>query len=198
MAFDLSRSYVTRLEELQWGRLNSIYAEMESKGRELLVDAGVPSEDMQFIRSADMRYVGQGFEITVSLPGGEYDQESLEEFRRAFEKEYEGVYQRLCPEIPIESVNWRLTATGPRPEIPAGSWWPTGKSLAKALKGKRHAFIPAAGKYKEVPVYDRYRLPVGAEIEGPAIVEEKESTLVMNGPGRAWVDELGNVVVSLG
>ncbi len=198
MAFDLSRSYITRLKELQWGRLNSIYAEMESKGRELLVDAGVPSEDMQFIRSADMRYVGQGFEISVSLPGGEYGQESLEEFRRAFEKEYEGVYQRLCPEIPIESVNWRLTATGLRPEIPGGSWWPTGLSLAKALKGKRPAYLPVVGKYKEVPVYDRYRLRVGAEIEGPAIVEERESTLVMNGPGRAWVDELGNVVVSLG
>ena len=198
MAFDLSRSYITRLEELRWERLNSIYAEMESKGRELLLDAGVSVEDMQFICSADMRYVGQGFEIGVSLPGGEYDGENLEEFRRAFEEEYEGVYQRLCPEIPIESVNWRLTATGPRPEVHAGSWWPTGTSLAKALKGKRPAYLPAAGTFKEVPVYDRYHLPVGAEIGGPAIVEERESTLVMNGPGRARVDELGNVVVYLG
>jgi N-methylhydantoinase A len=198
MSFDLSRSYITRLEELQWERLNSIYSQMESKGRELLLDAGVASEDMRFMRSADMRYVGQGFEVSVLLPGGEFDQESLENFLCAFEKEYQRIYQRLCPEIPIECVNWRLVATGPRPEIRAGTWWSAGASLSEALKGRRRVYLPAAGKYGEVPVYDRYRLPVDAEIEGPAIVEERESTLVMNGPGRARVDESGNMVVHLG
>ena len=198
MSFDLSRSYITRLEELQWERLNSIYSEMESKGRKLLLDAGVALEDMRFMRSADMRYVGQGFEVSVLLPGGEFNQESLEDFLRAFEKEYQRIYQRLCPEIPIECVNWRLVATGPRPEIRAGTWWSTVASLSEALKGRRRVYLPATGEYGEVPVYDRYRLPVDAEIEGPAIVEERESTLVMNGPGRARVDESGNMVVHLG
>jgi N-methylhydantoinase A len=66
------------------------------------------------------------------------------------------------------------------------------------LKGRRRVYLPAGEKYEEVPVYDRYRLPAGIEIEGPAIVEEKESTLVMNGPGTARVDESGNLVVRLG
>jgi N-methylhydantoinase A len=198
MSFDLSRSYITRLEELQWKRLNSIYAEMEAKGRELLLEAGVALKEMQFLRSADMRYVGQGFEITVSLPGGEYGPGHLEEIRRAFEGEYQRIYQRLCPEIPIESVNWRLAATGPCPEIAAGTWWSKGASLSEALKGRRRVYLPAAGKFEAVPVYDRYRLPAGVAIEGPAIVEEKESTLVMNGPGSARVDESGNLVVRLG
>jgi N-methylhydantoinase A len=198
MSFDLSRSYVTRLEELKWERLNSIYSELESKGRELLLDAGVALEDMRFMRSADMRYVGQGFEVSVLLPGGEFNRESLEDFLCAFEKEYQRIYQRLCPEIPVECVNWRLVATGPRPEIRAGTWWSAGASLSEALKGRRGVYLPAAGKYGEVPVYDRYRLPVDAEIEGPAIVEERESTLIMNGPGRARVDESGNMVVHLG
>jgi N-methylhydantoinase A len=197
MAFDLSRSYVERLDELQWERLNSIYAEMEAKGCELLLDAGVPREDMEFIRSADMRYVGQGFEISLSLPGGQFNHKSLENFRLTFEEEYRGLYQRLCPDIPIEGVNWRLTATGPRPEIEMGIWWSPGMNLSKALKGHRRAYLPAAGSFTEVPVYDRYHLPVGAEIEGPAIVEERESTLVMNGPGLARVDEFGNVVIRL-
>lgn len=197
MAFDLSRSYIVRLEELFWERLNSIYTEMEARGRQLLLDAGVAPEDVQFMRSADMRYVGQGFEIGVSLPRGEFDRESLEDFRCAFEKQYRSIYQRLCPEIPIESVNWRLTATGPQPEIGEVKWWSPGVSLALALKGERRAYLPAEGTYAEVPVYDRYLLPVGAEIEGPAIVEERESTLVINGPGQAQVDEFGNVVVRL-
>ena len=71
MSFDLGLSYISRLEELSWERLNSVYAALETKGRELLVDAGVALADMQFIRSADMRYAGQGFEISVGLPGGD-------------------------------------------------------------------------------------------------------------------------------
>ena len=198
MSFDLSRSYIARLESFQWDRLNSIYAEMEAKGRELLLEAGVAREEMEFLRSSDMRYVGQGFEITVSLPGGEYGPKHLGKIRRAFEEEYQRIYQRLCPEIPIESVNWRLAATGPRPEVLAGTWWSKGANLSEALKGRRMVYLPAAGKYEEVPVYDRYRLPIGVEIDGPAIVEERESTLVMSGPGTARVDESGNLVVRLG
>ena len=70
MAFDLSRSYVTRLEDIQWDRLNSLYADMETKGRDFLLEAGVASADVKFIRSADMRYVGQGFEVSVPVSGG--------------------------------------------------------------------------------------------------------------------------------
>jgi N-methylhydantoinase A len=197
MSFDLSQSYIARLEELQWERLNSIYSELETKGREHLTDAGVALSAMRFIRSADMRYAGQGFEISVGLPGGDYGPGQRDEFQRAFEKEYQGLYQRLCPEIPIEAVNWRLTATGPRPEISEWTWWSKGVSLAEALKGRRRVYLPGPARYDEVPVYDRYRLPVGVEIGGPAIVEERESTLVMNGPGTAWVDPAGNLMVRL-
>ncbi len=197
MAFDLGLSFISRLEELPWERLNSIYAALEAKGRELLLDAGVSLPEMRFIRSADMRYAGQGFEISVALPGGGYSQENGQEFRRAFEKEYLDIYQRLCPEIPIEGVNWRLVATGPRPQIGTGTWWSKEASLAAALKGKRPIYLPGKGRYEEVSVYDRYRLPVNVKIDGPAVVEEKESTMVMNGPATAWVDPSGSLVVRL-
>jgi N-methylhydantoinase A len=197
MSFDLSRSYITRLEELQWERLNSIYAELEARGRELLLDAGVSLPDMRFIRSADMRYAGQGFEISVVLPAGPYGPGQLEDFRRAFEKEYQGIYQRLCPEISIEGVNWRLVATGPSPQIGAGTWWSKGGSLGEALKGKRRIYLPGPGRYETAPVYDRYRLPVGVKFDGPAVVEERESTLVMNGPATAWVEPSGSLMVRM-
>lgn len=197
MSFDLSRSYITRLEELQWERLNSIYAELEARGRQLLLEAGVLSTDIQFIRSADMRYAGQGFEISVGLPGGEYGPGQLAEFRRSFEKKYLDIYQRLCPDISIEGVNWRLAATGPRPQIGVGTWWSKGGTLGEALKGKRRLYLPGSGKYDEVPVYDRYLLPVGVQIDSPAIVEERESTVVMNGPGKAWVDPSGGLMVPM-
>ena len=198
MAFDLSRSYVVRLEALQWDRLNAIYADMEYRGRNLLLDAGVSPEAVRFIRSAEMRYIGQGFEVGVTLPGGEYDQGSAEGLRRGFENNYRGIYRRLCENIPIECVNWRLTATGPSPDIGAIQWWSTESSCNGALKGHRRAYLPEAGRFGQVPVYDRYRLSVGTETEGPAIVEERESTLVINGPGKVRVDEFGNIILTIG
>lgn len=197
MSFELSRSYISRLEELSWERLNALFTEMEEKGEELLREAGVPVKDMQFIRTADMRYAGQGFEISVPLPRSAYGPRHGEKFKSLFEKEYQNIYQRLCPDIPIEGVNWRLLATGPRPEIRANSWWAKGEKIEEAIKGKRRIFIPEVGGYEEVLIYDRYRLPLGVKIEGPAVIEERESTIVMNGPGSAWVDSSGCVILSL-
>jgi N-methylhydantoinase A len=197
MSFDLSRSYVTRLEDLKWDRLNAIYAEMESSGRTLLLEAGVEPNQIRFIRSADMRYVGQGFEIGVSLPEGNFSPDNAETIQKMFEKKYESIYQRLCEDISIECVNWRVTATGPKPDIDTIQWGASNNTPSEPLKGKRNAYLPDKGDYAELPVYDRYALTVGAKIEGPAIVEERESTLVMNGPAKARVDEFGNIIVQV-
>ena len=197
MAFDLSRSYVTRLENIRWDHLQSLYADMEEKGRQLVLEAGVAAADVRFIRSADMRYVGQGFEINVPISAGAFAPRSRQVFRSAFEKSYRGIYQRLCEDIPIETVNWRLTATGPLPDIRAVQWWSADASRDKPFKGMRKAYLPETGAFVEMPVYDRYRLAAGSEIEGPAIVEERESTLVINGPGSARIDAFGNIIVHL-
>jgi N-methylhydantoinase A/oxoprolinase/acetone carboxylase beta subunit len=197
MAFDLSRSYISRIRDIQLQQLNTIYAEMETNGRRLLLQAGVPDKDIRFIRTADMRYMGQGFDINVPLPNGEFQLKHLEVFRSAFDKEYRRIYQRLCEDIDIECVNWRLTATGPHPKMSA-RWESFEEQGTEVLKGTRKAYLPGQNGYAQIPVYDRYRLPVGAAIEGPAIIEERESTLVMNGPGIARIDPDGNVMVQLG
>jgi N-methylhydantoinase A len=197
MSFDLSRSYVTRLADIAWNRLNAIYDEMETTGRSLLIDAGVADKDIRFIRSADMRYVGQGFEVNVPLPEGDFSSGSAAAFRQTFEKNYQNIYQRVCEDISIEGVNWRVTATGPHPNISAIQWWSEDRVKSNPLKEKRKAYLPNTGEYVDIPVYDRYALSEGSEIEGPAIVEEQESTLVINGPGRAAVDEFSNIVVQM-
>ena len=198
MAFDLSRSYVTRLEDIEWDRLNSLYEDMETKGRAYLLETGVAPADIEFIRSADMRYVGQGFEVNVPISDQTFTADNRLTFQTAFEKCYQGIYQRLCDDIAIEGVNWRLTATGPHPDVRAIKWWSALASPKKALKGTRKAYLPETGAFIKMPVYDRYQLVVGSEIDGPAIVEERESTLVINGPGKARIDEFGNIILTIG
>jgi N-methylhydantoinase A len=145
-----------------------------------------------------MRYIGQGFEVSVPISAEPFTPESRAAFQAAFENCYQDIYQRLCEDIAIEGVSWRLTATGPDPDIQAIQWWKAVVQTGKALKGHRKAYLPESGEFVEMPVYDRYQLAIGSEIEGPAIVEERESTLVINGPGTARIDDFGNIILTIG
>jgi N-methylhydantoinase A len=85
--------------------------------------------------------------------------------------------------VPVEALNWRVTVAGPAPALDVGGGGATGGSAAAAaVKGQRPAFFPETSGYVPTPVYDRYALGPGAELAGPAIVEERESTTVL-GPG---------------
>ena len=95
--------------------LDRLYADMEERGRDLLTAAGMEGE-MTLSRSADMRYLHQGFEIRVPLPAGRLTTDDLPALRRAFTEEYERLYKRLNPGVEVEVVNWRSVASGPQPQ----------------------------------------------------------------------------------
>ena len=110
--------------------------------------------------------------------------------RGAFESRYRELYGHEGPDVPIEVLNWRVVSSGPRPRFRLGG----GRhETGEPLKGERDAFFP--GGRRAARVFDRYALGPGTEIEGPAIVEERESTLVVP-PGRtaAVTPELAVVV----
>ena len=194
LAFDFVRSAYGRLDELEWTFVNALLDEMASEGRALLERAGVAAEGISFARSADMRYIGQGHEVPVPLPDGVLTRDHLARVRAAFERTYQARYGRVGPNVSLEVVNWRLSASGPRPALhprpPAAA-----SDRRAALKGARMAYFPEHGRYVDTPVYDRYALVAGETIRGPAIVEERESTLVIGARGRARVDEPLNVIV---
>jgi N-methylhydantoinase A len=125
-----------------------------------------------------MRYVGQGHEVRVPLPEGELRRS--EALLELFEREYERLYGRRGPDVPVEAINWRVVSAGPRPDLELTAVAVDASS--RPPEARRAAYFPALGGYVETPVYDRYALRPGARLAGPAIVEERESTLVV-GPG---------------
>jgi N-methylhydantoinase A len=149
---------------------------------------------IQYQRTADMRYVGQGHEVSVPLPNGVLDEKHLPQITAGFEDIYRGLYGRKGPDVPLEVINWRVIASGPRPEmnfkLPRKS-----SGGAEARKGSRRAYFPDSGDWVEAAVYDRYALSPGMALNGPAIVEERESTLIIGARGRGRVDERLNVIV---
>ncbi|MBI2361385.1 MAG: hydantoinase/oxoprolinase family protein [Deltaproteobacteria bacterium] len=194
LAFDFVRSAYSRLDNLQWQSVNGLLAEMAQEGRAILEGSGLAEAEISYERSAEMRFVGQGHEVSVPLPNGVLAEEHLPEIASTFEQVYRALYGRKGPDVPLEVINWRVVASGPRADT--DSYLAEGSSHGgRILKGKRPAYFPELGRYVDTPVYDRYALKPGEVFAGPAIVEERESTLVIGARGRAEVDEWLNVVV---
>ena len=118
-SYSAVQSYISQLNDVNWGHANDIFTSMEATAVELLESAGVQSADIKIERSADMRYVGQGFEIVVPLPNDTLGPESQDELAAAFDTTYESMFGRVLNDVPVEAITWRMTASEPppRPEI---------------------------------------------------------------------------------
>jgi N-methylhydantoinase A len=159
----------------------AIFADLDREARSVATATGADLDQCAVRRLADMRYVGQGSEITVALPAT-LDATTV---RTAFEASYRALFGRTPPGAAIQFVALRLALTAPMPG--AGNILRLGHAapaadLATALKGRRDVYFSDAGGTTQTPVYDRYALPAGARIVGPAVLEENESTFVI-GPG---------------
>ena len=178
LAFDFVRSWRCPLDEVDLDEVNRFIAQMEAQGVALLGAAGLSPDELAHERFADMRYVGQGHEVQVPLPPGDLD--DVEDLVERFEREYDRLYGRRGPRVPVEAITWRVVSSGPRPLLQSANGGSATGS--QRLRGARPAYFPSLGGYVETPVYDRYALAAGFAFTGPAVVEERESTLVV-GPG---------------
>ena len=197
LAFDFVRSAYSRMDHLEWSLANRLLDEMAQEGRKVLESSGLNAAAIHYQRTADLRYVGQGHEVSVALPDGVLGAADLARIGAEFERTYELLYGRKGPDVPLEVINWRVVASGPRPDMNLK----LARNMSKrgdARKGSRPAFFPEINGYTETTIYDRYALEPGTQFNGPAIVEERESTLIIGARGRARVDERLNVVVELG
>jgi N-methylhydantoinase A len=193
MGFELGRSLMGRLDAALFARAEGVFAAMEAEGRRLLLDAGVPPEAIRFHRSADMRYEGQTRELTVPLPE-EGAGDTVEAIRRVFAEQYRRMFGHAHEELPVQLITCRVVASAPPRSLPNR---PTRPREGAARRGERPVFFEAAGGYVATPVYDRYRLAHGAGFEGPAVVEEHESTAVVPPGATVRVDDELNLVVHL-
>jgi N-methylhydantoinase A len=195
--FDLSRSYVRRLDALDPAYLAQILAEMTDQGAAVVREAGVRGT-LSEARSADMRYVGQGYELSVPIPDGPVDGRTAAALRSAFDRVYGHRYGYSDPKAAVELVTVAVTVIGAGPDVRLPEQPPGTRTAAEARKPDRAAYFPETGGYVPCAIYDRARLPVGATIEGPAIVEEPESTTVLPPGARAEIDRWANLIVDFG
>ncbi|MBU2499362.1 MAG: hydantoinase/oxoprolinase family protein [Proteobacteria bacterium] len=189
-AFDLVRSHKVSLNEADFGEIEKIFQALEKEGEKALKKAG-KDEAVKFERSLDMRFVGQGSETNV--PADEKDFTSLkkEELRSRFDRIYEKLYGRTYPDSAVEFINFRVRASLPERLFRFSKLETKSRSLQNATKGRRPAYSAMAKDFIPYTVYDRYLLFPGAGFEGPAIIEEKESTVIVGEDASVRVDEYG-------
>jgi N-methylhydantoinase A len=145
-----------------------------------------------------LRYYGQSYHLTIPVPSGSLPESTVLEAARAFHEAHERAYGYAEPSEPIEIVNVRLTVLGKiaKPSLAAGA--PTvGEESGRAEKSRRPVFFKGSG-FVETPILDRHRLTAGQSIVGPAIVEQRDSTVVVHPDWGGTVDPGGNLVLSRG
>jgi N-methylhydantoinase A len=171
LAFDFVRSARAAVHDLAWEQVDALFAEMEAEGTALLAKSGV--DEVTHRRVAEMRYAGQGYEIRVPVRGGSWPDALIDEFTAT----YRALYRRAGPAVGVEVLNWRVVSSGPAPDVTLRlNAQATG---GDARKGARQAYFPSAGGFVDTAVFDRYLLTPGERVDGPAIVEERESTVVV-------------------
>lgn len=189
------------LDDGDWARLEAMFRALEADARAVVTQTGYALSGLRVERFADGRYAGQGFNLLAALPPGPYEDAHAQETRAAlqgaFEKSYREKFAKTPPQVGIEFINIRVSVIGPIADAAALRQSSLPPREGEPMRGRRRVYFQEAGDFVTTPVYDRSRLPCGATLPGPAVVEEAGSTLVIAPGASAVVADNGNIVVTL-
>lgn len=180
-------------------RLNADYSDMENKLGDQYKADKVARSKIRFRRYADLRYVGQGYELKIEVPSGRLSHKDLDAVWDAFHKVHRREYGHGFPRSPVEIVNIRVSGVGKIPKIrQLGA--PEGGSLKEARLFEKKCLFRVDNLLSEFETafYDRFKLPVGKKIKGPAILLQADSTTVVPPRATALMHESGSIIINLG
>ncbi len=196
VAFDLSRSHRAGLAEADFSEIEKLFQSLEAEGAAIL-GSTAGNEKVLFERTLMMRFIGQGAETDLAIAAKPFDQWRKKEIRDLFDTEYKRLYGRTYNDNAVEFVTFKVRASLPVRPFQIPPLKQTGTSLPECVKSNRMAFSLARKAFIAHTVYDRARLFPGAEFKGPAIIEERESTIVIGEDASVRVDEFGFVWIDL-
>jgi N-methylhydantoinase A len=175
-----------------------VFGELADSAATWLAEENVPPERRRVERFVEMRYTGQNHELAVPVPEGVITADTVTQLTRRFAAEHERLYGYSAAEDAVQVVTFRVRAIGAvaRAELHRA---PLGDADASAaVRATREVYLPESGGFTPCPVYDRSRLTPGHRVEGPAVVEQMDTTTLLLPGDVAVVDELRNLVVTVG
>ena len=197
--YDLARTQFQVSGGIDFGKLNQDLREMQSSLAHQFAADRIAGDRVDYVRSGDLRYVGQGYELRIPLGTGDVTEASLAEVWQAFHRRHTAEYGHAFPASPIEIVNVRVTGVGHIPKLRTLRA-PEGGSLDSARIRVGPCVFRVKGQLRsfETTFYQRTQLPVGVDFAGPAIVLQRDSTTLVPPHATARVDKLGNIAITIG
>lgn len=195
---DNMRTFNALLPDVDLKGFNETIREVEDKSLRELLQEGVERRRARLLRYLDVRYVGQHHEVTIEIPQDcTIEEKHLETIAQTFHQAHERLYTYSTPESPLEIMNLRITALGrvDKAGLDAQAGAAERSDPAEALKGSRTVYFQ--GGFRETPVYDRSPLQPGMEIEGPAVIEERITTVILHPGWSMKIDGYGNIVMEV-
>ena len=194
--YDYIQSRMTPIGDLTAGAVESMFARLEHEARTDLHRDGFSADRIRLDRALDMRYAGQGYEITLACNNAALRRDDVGGLRQRFDALHKQMFGHMASDQPVEVVSYRLSGIGTVSAPPIPKFKPTGAKLSDALR--EHRQVRFDGKPLACPVYQRERLDVGLVLRGPAILDQFDCTTLVCPGQAAHVDEWKNVIITEG
>jgi N-methylhydantoinase A len=192
---DYMRTCIVPTEGGELREVRNLVARLQARARDELAAEGFAPDRMVLAVSADLRYRGQAYELTVAAPSGIVDEAWAAELTRRFHEFHHTTYGHSSPGLPVEIVSLRVAASGLVPKPRLHEVEPATAPAVAALTGHRPVWFAAERPVERCPIYDRYALKAGHRFDGPAVVEEMDSTVVVYPGWGVEVDRFGNLIM---
>ncbi len=191
---DYARTSVQKAPNYDAAAMERVYRDLEDEAVRWLDAESVPADRRELTRSADLRYAHQGFEVTAEFAGRAVDRAALDATIERFHAEHRRLFG-FSLEQPVEIVTLRVTAFGHLDSVGMARLTGDLGAPAEALTGKREVYFEDAGGFVPCDIFDRARLAPGSAVDGPAILENVDSTVVIDPGWRGRIDDYGNCIM---
>ena len=192
---DYVRSKLAPLKELDLGEANHLFSQLIEQARAELRSEGFRDNEMELQPFLDLRYAGQGYELTVPSPMPPLKAADIDLMRQRFDSQHEQAHGHKAESEPVELVSLRLISVGLVPQAKFSPVKPTGKKLAAARIGERKIFFGREHGTLNCRIYNRDALEPAHKIAGPAVIEQMDTTTVIHPEQEATVDSYRNLMV---
>ena len=192
---DYVRSKLAPLKELDLGEANHLFSQLIEQARAELRSEGFQDNEMELQPFLDLRYAGQGYELTVPSPMPPFKVADIDLMRQRFDSQHEQAHGHKAESEPVELVSLRLISVGLVPQAKFSPVKPTGKKLAAARIGERKIFFGREHGTLNCRIYNRDTLEPAHKIAGPAVIEQMDTTTVIHPEQKATVDSYRNLMV---
>jgi N-methylhydantoinase A len=193
---DYVRSKLVALEELDMNEINGLFTELIEQAKRDLRDEGFQEHEIKLDPFLDLRYAGQGYELTVPCPAPPFDKSVIDLIRTRFDTQHEQASGHKAETEPVELVSLRLISYGLVPQAKLSPAKVTGRTAAQAKTAERKVYVGQQHGVLDCQIYARELLEPGHKIIGPSIIEQLDTTTVIHPEQQATVDEYGNLMIA--